>query len=208
MLLDEPFSALDAPVRAELRQRLRRMQLSAGISTVVVTHDPEEAALLADEVVVLSGGRILQAGAVGDVYRKPISPEVARLLGIDNLLPGRALARQGVESGDATFATLPHGLNAGTPVLWTVRPEDVGVVAGGRAIVVDVADLGASVVVTVSLGAGAELRARSRVEPGASPGSACTAIVDPESISLWPADQDSRHSNPRASSYLENPDIR
>jgi molybdate transport system permease protein len=64
LLLDEPFSGLDAPVREELRRELRRLQRERGLSTVLVTHDPEEAALLADEVVVIDEGRVLQAGSV------------------------------------------------------------------------------------------------------------------------------------------------
>ena len=80
MLLDEPFSALDAPVREELRRELRRLQREAGLSTVLVTHDPEEAALLADEILVDRRGRLLQAGPRAEVFARPASPQVARLL--------------------------------------------------------------------------------------------------------------------------------
>ena len=85
LLLDEPFSALDAPVRFELRRELRRLQHETGLATVLVTHDPEEAAFLADEVIVISDGRALQSGSTGDLFTRPSSPEVARLLGIANL---------------------------------------------------------------------------------------------------------------------------
>ena len=68
VLLDEPLSALDAPVRQELRQELRRLQRDAGLSTVLVTHDPEEAAYLADEILVIADGQILQAGPSREVY--------------------------------------------------------------------------------------------------------------------------------------------
>lgn len=85
VLLDEPFSALDAPVRNELRRELRRLQHEVNLSTVVVTHDPEEAAMLADEIVVVSGGRVLQSGRCRDVYQHPGSIEIGRLLGIENL---------------------------------------------------------------------------------------------------------------------------
>ena len=87
VLLDEPFSALDAPVREELRRELRRLQREAGLSTVIVTHDPEEAALLADEILVVDEGRLLQAGPRAEVFARPASPQVARLLGIPNLTP-------------------------------------------------------------------------------------------------------------------------
>ena len=85
LLLDEPFSALDAPVRLELRRELRRLQHDTGLATVLVTHDPEEAAFLADEVIVISDGRALQSGSTRDLFTRPSSPEVARLLGVANL---------------------------------------------------------------------------------------------------------------------------
>ena len=85
LLLDEPFSALDAPVRFELRRELRRLQHDTGLATVLVTHDPEEAAFLADEVIVISDGRALQSGSTRDLFTRPSSPEVARLLGVANL---------------------------------------------------------------------------------------------------------------------------
>ena len=88
VLLDEPFNALDAPVRDELRRELRRLQAQTGLSTVLVTHDPEEAALLADEILVIDEGRLLQAGPRAEVFNRPASPQVARLLGIPNLSPG------------------------------------------------------------------------------------------------------------------------
>jgi molybdate transport system permease protein len=90
VLLDEPFSALDAPVRTELRRELRRLQHDTGLGTVLVTHDPEEAAMLADEIIVITNGRVLQAGPCATVYRRPASVEVGRLLGIDNLGAGFA----------------------------------------------------------------------------------------------------------------------
>ncbi|HLH47403.1 MAG TPA: ATP-binding cassette domain-containing protein, partial [Acidimicrobiales bacterium] len=89
VLLDEPFSALDAPVRVELRREVRRLQRTAGLATVVVTHDPKEAAALADDLIVLGHGRVLQAGPCRSVFRRPASPEVARLLGVDNVAVAR-----------------------------------------------------------------------------------------------------------------------
>jgi ABC-type sulfate/molybdate transport systems ATPase subunit len=91
VLLDEPFSALDAPVRAELRRELRRLQREVNLSTVLVTHDPEEAAMLADEIMVVSDGQVLQSGSCRDVYQRPASVEIGRLLGIDNLVCRPAL---------------------------------------------------------------------------------------------------------------------
>ena len=67
---------------------MRRLQHQAGLSTVLVTHDPDEAAMLRDEIVVIGEGRLLQAGPCTEVFSRPASPEVARLLKIENLLPG------------------------------------------------------------------------------------------------------------------------
>ena len=80
LLLDEPLSALDRPVREELRLELRRLQQEAGVASVLVTHDSDEAALLAGDVIVIEDGRALQAGSVAEVFAAPGSDRVARLL--------------------------------------------------------------------------------------------------------------------------------
>ena len=152
VLLDEPFSALDAPVREELRRELRRLQREAGLSTVLVTHDPEEAALLADEILVVDEGRLLQAGPRAEVFARPASPQVARLLGIPNLIPrdgdraGRAasalrrpapraapgwlaVAGRAMRRG-LLIAAETSGLPAGAEVLWTIRPDHITVLPG------------------------------------------------------------------------------
>jgi ABC-type Fe3+/spermidine/putrescine transport system ATPase subunit len=139
VLLDEPFSALDAPVRAELRRELRRLQREVGLSTILVTHDPEEAAMLADEIVVVSEGRVLQSGSCRDVYTHPASTEVGRLLGIDNLFEGVAgadgalLVRADDDPdlpGSGVAVGLATGLSAGARLLWHVPPETVRVHPG------------------------------------------------------------------------------
>jgi molybdate transport system ATP-binding protein len=81
LLLDEPLSALDGPTRAELRQELRGLLRRFAIPTLIVTHDSEEVRAFADRVVVLDGGRVLQAGTVDEVIRAPVSPAVARIIG-------------------------------------------------------------------------------------------------------------------------------
>ena len=88
LLLDEPFSALDAPVRLELRRELRRVQRETGLATVLVTHDPEEAAFLSDELLVIARGEVLQSGPSRSIFSRPLSPEVARLVGVDNVHRG------------------------------------------------------------------------------------------------------------------------
>jgi ABC-type Fe3+/spermidine/putrescine transport system ATPase subunit/ABC-type sulfate transport system permease component len=123
VLLDEPFSALDAPVRDELVRELRRLQHEAGLSTVLVTHDPTEAAMLADELLVVVDGRLLQAGPCADVFRRPASAEVARLLGIDNLLTGVAGPQGGIVVAPVDGATRT---GAGAPDRSVPSAENLG----------------------------------------------------------------------------------
>jgi len=199
VLLDEPFSALDAPVRTELRRELRRLQHETGLSTILVTHDPEEAAMLADEIMVINHGRVLQTGLCSTVFRRPASVEVGRLLGIDNLVAGFA-------GDDGTLVTaagplkVATGLPAGTSVLWRAAPEGLrltpplaaraellGTVDIGTGIVTEVIDLGRVIELTVTIGAGLELRVRSIADLGLAPGATCQVGVDADAASVWEA---------------------
>ena len=90
LLLDEPFSALDAPLRRRLREEMRQLQREIEATMVIVTHDPDEAALLSDEILVLDQGRVLQTGLTEAVFRRPASETVARLLGAENVAFGFA----------------------------------------------------------------------------------------------------------------------
>ncbi|MFM7312082.1 MAG: sulfate/molybdate ABC transporter ATP-binding protein [Cyanobium sp.] len=92
LLLDEPFSALDAKVRKELRGWLRRLQETTGVTTVIVTHDQEEAMEVADRIVVMNLGRIEQIGTPVEIYEDPASPFVMRFVGEVNVLPAEALS--------------------------------------------------------------------------------------------------------------------
>jgi sulfate transport system ATP-binding protein len=88
LLLDEPFGALDAAIRAELRGWLRRLHEQVPVTTVVVTHDQEEALELADQVVVVNHGRVEQAGTPGELYDEPASPFVMTFVGASTVLHG------------------------------------------------------------------------------------------------------------------------
>jgi putative spermidine/putrescine transport system ATP-binding protein len=90
LLLDEPLSALDAKVRVQLRDEIRRIQLRLGITTVFVTHDQEEALAVSDRIAVMSAGRIEQIGTPEDLYLRPATPEVAAFVGVSSLVPGVA----------------------------------------------------------------------------------------------------------------------
>lgn len=101
MLLDEPFGALDAKVRKELRRWLRRLHDELGITSVFVTHDQEEALDVADRVVVMNEGRVEQEGTPAEVYHHPINPFVYKFLGNVNLFHGR------VEGGKVFMGNMP-----------------------------------------------------------------------------------------------------
>jgi sulfate/thiosulfate transport system ATP-binding protein len=119
LLLDEPFSALDAKVRKELRSWLRRLQEETGVTTVIVTHDQEEAMEVADRIVVMHAGRIEQIGSPQEIYEEPATPFVMRFVGEVNVLPAKALpwARHSSTGGpaaasaDASLFIRPHDLD-------------------------------------------------------------------------------------------------
>jgi molybdate transport system permease protein len=188
VLLDEPFSALDAPVRDELRRELRRLQREAGLSTVLVTHDPEEAALLADEILVVADGRLLQAGPRGEVFSRPASQKVARLLGIWNICTGRVTEPGVIASDEVRIVASTGDLPPGSDILWTIRPDQITITARGAhpATVEDVADFGTTTTMTVRLSGGPELRVRTTEPGGTAPGDTCGVDLDPAAITLWP----------------------
>src|SRR5262245_25379075 len=99
LLFDEPFGALDAKIRVELRQVVRRVQRDLGVTTVFVTHDQEEAFELGDRIAVLHLGRLLEVGEPEELYLRPQTPFVATFLGAANLLIGQSTAR-GLELGE------------------------------------------------------------------------------------------------------------
>jgi ABC-type Fe3+/spermidine/putrescine transport system ATPase subunit/ABC-type sulfate transport system permease component len=187
LLLDEPFTGLDAPVRDRLRRELRRLQLEAGLCTVIVTHDPEEAALLADEIIVLDGGRVLQAGSRREVFRAPSSPRVAGLLGIANAHRGVILASETIRSDGVEIHVRPRGEREGSAVVWCVRPERIALDPGGRyeAIVLDDVDLGSARELTLALAGGLELTARTTAMDELAIGAPLRLDIAPEDVTVW-----------------------
>lgn len=186
LLADEPFTGLDTPVRDELRRVLRAMQRDTALTTVLVTHDPQEAALLSDEVVLLVDGRVLQAGPTSEVLAHPASPTAASLLGIRNLGPG-VIEEPGVLRAGGLRVTLAQaGPAPGTPVTWCVPPEEVGLTGDGHpATVLDVVRLGPAVELVVELAGGGELTVIT--PPGATPavGEQCRVSLPPEAVTVW-----------------------
>src|SRR5690348_10851222 len=126
LLLDEPFGALDAKIREGLRRTIREVQRELGITTVLVTHDQEEAFAMADRIGVMNFGRLLETGNPQDLYTRPATRFVATFLGAANLL----LARQGTDGPRwGVWPATPHGAVAGLgrerEVVAVVRPEEI-----------------------------------------------------------------------------------
>jgi iron(III) transport system ATP-binding protein len=124
LLLDEPLSALDAIVRVHLRQEIRALQRTLGVTTIMVTHDQEEALAVADRIVVMNHGVIEHVGTPLEVYRDPGTPFVADFVGRINVLPARLVAGRQVLFADTPF-DCPHDGAPGSEVKVYLRPEDV-----------------------------------------------------------------------------------
>ena len=157
LLLDEPLSALDAKVRAQLRDQIRKIQLEVGITTLFVTHDQEEALAIADRVGVMKEGRLEQLAPPTDVYSRPATSFVAEFVGLSNRLTGEVSGGQVTVRG-CTLPLMEAGVADGR-VVALVRPEAVTLashtsVESGPLVgtVIAVTFLGATSRVTVDLG--------------------------------------------------------
>ncbi len=124
LLLDEPLSALDAKVRERLRGEIRQLQRRLKVTTIMVTHDQEEALSMADRVVVMNDGVIEQVGSASDVYERPASPFVADFMGKANVLKATALGGGRFRVGTAELSLPANGHAVGAAVRIYVRPED------------------------------------------------------------------------------------
>jgi putative spermidine/putrescine transport system ATP-binding protein len=154
LLLDEPLSALDAKVRSQLRDEIRRIQTEVGITTLFVTHDQDEALAIADRVAVIFAGRLEQIAPPAELYERPRTVRVADFVGLSNHLRGRA--EGGVATVLGTGLPLLPGSVMDGPVKVLIRPEVVGVSpdASGPDRVVAVSFLGSIARLQVRLGDG------------------------------------------------------
>ncbi|MCW5746836.1 MAG: putative 2-aminoethylphosphonate ABC transporter ATP-binding protein [Alphaproteobacteria bacterium] len=128
LLLDEPLSALDARVRAHLRHEIRALQRRLGVTTIMVTHDQEEALAMADRIVVMNHGVIEQVGTPVEIYRQPASAFVADFVGAMNFLPATVAGDGRVTLGNlALDCVAARPMARGTDIQICIRPEDVQV---------------------------------------------------------------------------------
>ncbi len=136
LLLDEPLAALDAARKEAILLHLRRVRDELGIPILFVSHAREEVLALCDSLAVLAGGRLLQHGPVAEVFRRPAGPEVARIVGVETVLPGRLLGGEGalgaVEVAGMRLFGMADQLPPGTEsVLVSIRAEDVLLMRAG-----------------------------------------------------------------------------
>jgi ABC-type Fe3+/spermidine/putrescine transport system ATPase subunit len=192
LLLDEPLANLDRPLREQMRGELKELQRRTGVTTLLVTHDREEALLLADQVGILRAGRLLQVGDPRTVYRQPLYPFVARLLGEANLLPIESVGTSEVRLAGGLRMTLPRTelsrCVAGRLIL--LRPEECKFTdATGHNLwtgrVTSSQFLGPDQVATVNVGNDVSLRVRWRAdEQTLASGDVVRIYVPPEAA--WP----------------------
>ncbi len=124
LLLDEPLSALDAKVRTRLRHEIKALQAKLGITTIMVTHDQEEALTMADRIVVMDHGTIEQVGSPLEIYTEPATLFVADFIGEMNQLKAVSAGKNKLRIGDMEFSCQPH-ISSGQNGVATIRPEDV-----------------------------------------------------------------------------------
>ncbi|WP_327236738.1 ABC transporter ATP-binding protein [Streptomyces sp. NBC_01317] len=160
LLLDEPLSALDAKVRLSLREEIRRLQLSLGITTIFVTHDQEEALSMADRVAVLNAGKLEQCAAPSELYERPATAFVAEFVGTMNRLPGRLTDGGRVEVAGSVLP-VDGEIPAGREVEVLLRPENVTATPDpdGTATVVSASFFGSVTRVLLDLPGGGTVKA-------------------------------------------------
>jgi molybdate transport system ATP-binding protein len=203
LLLDEPFASLDAPTRLRLRRELRALLQTLGTPAILVTHDRTEALAMGDTIAVVIGGRIRQAGPIGDVFSRPADADIAASLGVDAVLPARVAGSSGGVIEVAIGELLLHvaerePIAPGTFVYACLRAEDVTLEMGtpGQASarnhltarVVSIASEGPIDRVTLDCGFALDalITRRSREEMHLAPGAHVTAAIKATSVHLIP----------------------
>ncbi|MCS7061772.1 MAG: ABC transporter ATP-binding protein [Anaerolineae bacterium] len=185
VLLDEPFSNLDAALRKDMREEVRRILTAAQATTVFVTHDQEEALSIADCVAVMNQGAILQVGAPQDIYHRPARREIAEFVGEANFLPAVAEG----EFATCALGSLRLAWPANGAVELMVRPESIALTpnqTAGHARVERVAFFGHDQLVWLCLPGGPALMARTLPDVHVAPGMVVSIQVR-EPVLAYPA---------------------
>ncbi len=125
LLLDEPLSALDAKVRVHLRQELKDFHRRLGLTTIMVTHDQEEALTIADRIFVMNEGQIMQSGTPEEIYSNPENPFVANFIGMTNLIEAKVSKHDEVVANDVHIKTNCREFSKGEKVWLAARPESI-----------------------------------------------------------------------------------
>ena len=128
LLLDEPLSALDAKLRKEMQQELKRIQKEVGITFIFVTHDQEEALTMSDKIVVMKDGNIEQIGTPTEIYNEPVNRYVARFIGESNIMDGVMKKDYLVNFDEKDFECVDYDFKDNEPVDVIIRPEDIEIV--------------------------------------------------------------------------------
>ncbi|MBR3227844.1 MAG: ABC transporter ATP-binding protein [Erysipelotrichaceae bacterium] len=128
LLLDEPLSALDAKLRKEMQQELKRIQKEVGITFIFVTHDQEEALTMSDKIVVMKDGNIEQIGDPTEIYNEPVSRYVANFIGESNIVDGIMKKDYLVNFDDKDFECVDYDFKENEAVDVVIRPEDINIV--------------------------------------------------------------------------------
>jgi putative spermidine/putrescine transport system ATP-binding protein len=191
LLLDEPLSALDAKVRAQLRDEIRRVQLEVGTTTLFVTHDQEEALAVADRVGVMNQGRLEQLAAPAELYAHPATPFVAEFVGLNNKVTATVNGGRAKVLG-TDVAALDGSITSGDGIA-LVRPESVTVTSAGidatpNATISSVAFLGSISRVYCTMADGSVLSAQlpSAAAAPFTAGDAVTVGVEPNPVLVVP----------------------
>ena len=166
LLLDEPFSNLDATLRGSIRAEVNRLLHYLSVTAVFVTHDQEEAFLLGDEVAVMLDGRIVQQGKPADIYERPASRSVAAFVGDANFVHGTAAG----DKADTPLGPVPLLAEFTGAVEVIVRPEQLHVVDGDQGSVTSVEYYGHDAVSEIAFADGTSLRVRCMAAPQHRPG--------------------------------------
>ncbi|WP_062013211.1 ABC transporter ATP-binding protein [Aureimonas sp. AU4] len=201
LLLDEPLSALDAKIRVSLREEIRELQRSLGITTIFVTHDQEEALSMSDRIVVMSEGRAEQVGTPFEIYNRPRTRFVASFVGTLSLLDGEvAFGDRAIVAGQEIEAEVPGG-KPGDRVTLALRPESLSLHPSRersnalKGTISDVAFLGSVVRVRARFGSG-ELLIDTFNDPAAPPpqrGETVTVFFSPADVQCLDAATGATH---------------